>query len=60
MEQSSPTPYLFLTMSSNPAKEVRVLFCSSLGEFEIWLKYTGAIYVQGEGQEEEKQEVNLE
>lgn len=44
-------------MSSNPAKEVGVLFCSGLGGFEIWLKYT--IYVQGGGQEEEKQEVNL-
>lgn len=45
-------------MSSNPAKEYGVIFCSSLGGFEIWLTYTGAIYVQGEGHEEEKQEVN--
>lgn len=47
MEQSSPTPSLDLTVSSHPAKEAGVLSCSGLSGFEIWLKYTDAIYVQG-------------
>lgn len=56
LSNSLPGPYYVLQSYQGS----RILFCSGLGEFEIWLKYTGAIYVQCEGQEEEKQEVNLE
>lgn len=58
-EQHSPTHSLGLYPLQS-AKEAGVLLCSSLGGFEIWLKYVGAVHVQGEGYNGEKQEVKLD